>query len=499
SNGRKHSSSQLARAVWIMDPAPASYYGPLDKNNPVLLAFQSDLKEFKGKKAENSNFISSLSIKLFETWNKYKSRLPASYFEEHLLQTADFLLYSKFRALQGECQCIFYLEKERNALPDQSAVQNLLSILGFVRILMQAVLPDESLCWILYNGSLYMYNICRFLMSAGHASQVLEYLLWACTCLETSVPLLTANFLPWRATLYCAVCECYFHECVFARRALGKTSELAKLEEMTGSQVSLETQQAFKEATIKLAVMVFKRSVYEPRRKPKGLFRPKQKSNLKELHLTPWPRTPTERILMEMFEGNAARFLAVLEALGDSSVRPLQTGMPEEFEVQDVVLELISAGTSLLSGTIFHPLCLCSKIAVDAAVKFVKQVFRYEQWSTFSSLSAALISALAVSTSVIWLKMSARLLSSSFSGTVHRTWKADIQPDADLVLDIVLFFWAKCKTVFQRAQSRHYDPVRYLGRVANQDQVIIQINSKTKMLTMRDFVDFKHNHGDAAL
>uniref|UniRef100_A0A8C2G273 Cilia and flagella associated protein 54 n=1 Tax=Cyprinus carpio TaxID=7962 RepID=A0A8C2G273_CYPCA len=409
-----HSSSQLARAVWIMDPAPASYYGPLDKNNPVLLAFQSDLKEFKGKKAENSNFISSLSIKLFETWNKYKSRLPASYFEEHLLQTADFLLYSKlhrlalwqgyrlylqqfctlslesirdvehfrqsffsdgfdskrarltFRALQGECQCIFYLEKERNALPDQSAVQNLLSILGFVRILMQAVLPDESLCWILYNGSLYMYNICRFLMSAGHASQVLEYLLWACTCLETSVPLLTANFLPWRATLYCAVCECYFHECasvqaeVFARRALGKTSELAKLEEMTGSQVSLETQQAFKEATIKLAVMVFKRSVYEPRRKPKGLFRPKQKSNLKELHLTPWPRTPTERILMEMFEGNAARFLAVLEALGDSSVRPLQTGMPEEFEVQDVVLELISAGTSLLSGTIFHPLCLCA-------------------------------------------------------------------------------------------------------------------------------------------
>lgn len=60
-------------------------------------------------------------------------------------------------------------------------------------------------------------------------------------------------------------------------------------------------------------------------------------------------------------------------------------------------------------------LCLSgkSKIAVDAVVKFVKQLFRYEQWSTFSSLSTALMSALAVSTSVIWLKMSARLLSSS--------------------------------------------------------------------------------------
>ncbi len=61
---------------------------------------------------------------------------------------------------------------------------------------------------------------------------------------------------------------------------------------------------------------------------------------------------------MEMFKGNAARFLAVLEALQDSSVRPLQTGMPEEFEIQDVVLELISAGTSLLSGTLFRPFCL---------------------------------------------------------------------------------------------------------------------------------------------
>ncbi|RXN21254.1 cilia- and flagella-associated 54 [Labeo rohita] len=443
-----------------MDPAPASYYGPLDKNNPVLSAFQIDLKEFKthikklsGLANYDYRLYSRGSIKLFETWNKYKCRLPPAYFEEHLLQTADFLFDSKlyrlalwqgyrhylqqfctlslenirdvehfklsffpdgfdskrarltFRALQGECQCIFYLEKEKGALPDQSGVQKLLSILGFVRILMQAVLPHENLCWIVYNGSLHTYNICRFLMSAGHASQVLEYLLWACTCLETSVPLLAANFLPWRATLYCAVCECYFHDCasvqaeVFARRALGKISELAKLEEMTGSQVSFETQQAYKQATIK----------------------------------TPWPRTPTERILMEMFEGNAARFLAVIEALRDSSVRLLQTGMPEEFEVQDVVLELISAGTSLLSGK--------SKIAVDAAVKFVKQLFRYEQWSTFSPLSTALLSAL-----------------------------ADIQPDADLVLDIVLFFWAKCKTVFQRAQSRHYDPVRYLGRMANQEQ-----------------------------
>lgn len=59
---------------------------------------------------------------------------------------------------------------------------------------------------------------------------------------------------------------------------------------------------------------------------------------------------------MEKFEGKAAQFLAVLEALHDSSVRPLQTGMPKEFEVQEVAMELISAGSSLLSGMYgYHP------------------------------------------------------------------------------------------------------------------------------------------------
>ena len=41
---------------------------------------------------------------------------------------------------------------------------------------------------------------------------------------------------------------------VFARRALGKISELGKLEEMSGLPSSAETQRAFKEATIKVCV-----------------------------------------------------------------------------------------------------------------------------------------------------------------------------------------------------------------------------------------------------
>lgn len=53
---------------------------------------------------------------------------------------------------------------------------------------------------------------------------------------------------------------------------------------------------------------------------------------------------------MGMFDSSAAQFLGILEALWDSNRRPLEMRMPDEPEVQDVILELLSAGISLLSG-----------------------------------------------------------------------------------------------------------------------------------------------------
>ncbi|XP_066523856.1 cilia- and flagella-associated protein 54 isoform X2 [Hoplias malabaricus] len=286
--------------------------------------------------------------------------------------------------------------------------------------------------------------------------------------------------------------------------------------------------------------MIFKRSVYETRKKPKGLFRSKQKSSLKEGHSIPWPRTVTERILMELFEGNAAQFLAVLEALWDSSRRPLHIGISEEPEIQEVALELMSAGISILSGnggssdrvhndslppslnaiTSTYTLMEMAatgenQISVDAAVKFVKLLFRYEQWDMFCSLSDSLMAFLAnlegrpfrkaeleltllealqnlISAHRVKLGIKESITAESLSdkdksmGQVSMTNELfnlvqtlhlcvceaaqDIQPDADMVLDIVLFLWAKCKHVFQRAQARYSEPVRYLGKTENQDK-----------------------------
>lgn len=53
---------------------------------------------------------------------------------------------------------------------------------------------------------------------------------------------------------------------------------------------------------------------------------------------------------MSLFDSSAAQFLGILEALWDSNKHPLQTRMPDEPELLEVILELLSAGISLLSG-----------------------------------------------------------------------------------------------------------------------------------------------------
>ncbi|XP_020307860.2 cilia- and flagella-associated protein 54 [Oncorhynchus kisutch] len=599
-----------------MEPLPASFYGNMCKRNPVISAFDGDIKKCMSFMKRIStlptydhNSYARGAKTLFEIWNKYKPRLPTNYYEEHMLQMADFLFGIKlyrlglwqgycrylqqfstvpledirdvdhfktsffpkgfdtdqakltFRALQGCCLCAFQLERERGSQPTQKGVQRLLSILGFVRIMMQAVLPHEHLCWLLYNGSLYIYNICRYLMSMSRAAQAMEFLLWACICLETSIPLMTARFLAWRATLYCAVCQCYYDSQanvqaeVFARRALGKVSELGKLEEMSGLPATTETQRAYKVATIKLATMVFKRSVYEPRRKPKGLFRHKQKSNLKEIQSMPWPRTPTERVLMELFEGNAAQFLAIVEALWDTSRRPLQTGMPEEPEIQEVSLELMSAGISILSGIGGStersrddsiPTCLNAvtanftlmdmaaagenKVSLDAAVKFVKLLFRYEQWDMFcilsdtlqhtvlprmegrsfrkSELELRLLDSIERLMSTQKIRLNTKddtvsekdrhlgvVMSEEFVGLVQALYSCvcgsaqDVQPDRDLVMDIVLYLWSKCKIIFQRAQVRHWDPIHFLGKMENLDKWVWTLSVLSEVAHVCELAD----------
>lgn len=322
-----------------MEPLPATFYGKLDQKNPVVSALDLELNDFKKymEKTSSDDSYTRGANNLFYIWNTYEKLFPVNYFEEKLLMIGDFLVrmklyklavwqcygrylqqFGSFRieditdinefktvffgngidvknssftlhALQMNCVCRYQMVKKVDPkLLNLESKRKCMSILKFLRFIMQVALPKEHLFWLIFNGTTYIYTICRHFMVLALYAQAFEYVLWACICMESSAPLLTVHYLRWRATLYTAVCQCYY-DCgsailgeTFARRALGKISELSHLEIINSSPQTPETRQAFREATVKVSLMIFKRAVFESRRKPKGYFRPKTKTNYKE-------------------------------------------------------------------------------------------------------------------------------------------------------------------------------------------------------------------------
>ncbi|XP_047462207.1 cilia- and flagella-associated protein 54-like isoform X2 [Mugil cephalus] len=261
--------------------------------------------------------------------------------------------------------------------------------------------------------------------------------------------------------------------------------------------------------------MIFKRAVYEARRRPKLMFRIKTKSTLKDIPNVPWPRTPTERMLVGLFDCSAGQFLGILEALWDSTTRPLQMKMPDDPELVEVFLELLSAGITILSGVTsteekkcedrpcLSPIVLTptsnlldlavageNKIPIISAVRFIKLLFQYKQLDTFGELAREMLQVLPSVEGLTFRKPERELtllynyklllssqrnipLEDNMNGDRHKSsfsisdelttlvdnlYKSvcgctyEMQPDGDLVVDIVLFLWGKVKVMLQRDQ-----------------------------------------------
>lgn len=171
-------------------------------------------------------------------------------------------------------------------------------------------------------------------MTAGHTAMAVESLLWSGVCMESSIPLLTVKFLCLRVDIYTSVCQCYFHlreprhAELFARRGLEKIHELALLEHQSSSQATQTSERVFRQASLKMSMVVFRRSVLESRITKKPAFRPKKRPSIRELLQQLFPRSPTEKLLSELFIGDAAQFMAVLEALVEPSRASLEKGLP---------------------------------------------------------------------------------------------------------------------------------------------------------------------------
>ncbi|CAL9685532.1 unnamed protein product [Knipowitschia caucasica] len=534
-----------------MDLLPASYYGKLDQRNPVIIAFLKEINSFiavmrkissSPTRQNNNDFVKGNKI-LGEVWKKYKSRLPHWFYEEHILQVADVLLELKFsdmalwygykphlqqytsldivdiedidhfkalfcpkgldtdqdsllmmiRALNGCAMCTFEQVKAHRILSADN-LYKLLSVLDTLQIIMQVFQHHNSLCWQIHNASVLIYNICRYLMTQNYSAQVLEYLLWASFAIELSVPLMTSKKVSWLVTLYCAVCQCYYDSDaavqgeIFARRALVKIYELKNIEEQCEFPVSNENRRSYKEASIKLATMIFKRAVFEAGKTNQF----KTKRNVSDMLKAPWPRNPTEQILSSLFEGGAAQFLGVLEALRDSSRLVSSTGASE------VVQELLAAGISLLSksdeenegqspASLRAVTSSCSllelsvagenKISFEAAVEFIKLLYHNKQPDAFSEHSREMLQLLScfkgqasdkaeLELSLLYyyscvqkekqktvLSVSDELnkLMKTLHKYVHNT---DSELDSDLVMSVILFVWEKVMSVIER-RPRH--------------------------------------------
>nr|XP_034983012.1 cilia- and flagella-associated protein 54 isoform X3 [Zootoca vivipara] len=489
------------RSPPLPPPKPAIFYGPVEPGNPVVDSFEKDLSACLGyfrrqQEAKASGASGSRqqelhrlgATSLFNIWNNYKPRFPDWYYNEKLVKVGDELVEMKeyklaltqcygrylqeicsvnlnkigsdvhqfrsdffpkglrdptavhtFHVLQVRNTCIYKLVCDNDGdLLNQESVKTCFRLLSFLQLIMQMTLPHERLCWLVYNGTIHMYTICRHLMTIGQSSKVLEYLLWACVCMESSVPLLAVHYLPWRATLYAAVCQCYY-DCysgingeIFARRGLLKIDELKQMENMSSSGLSMETKRKFKEATVKMAAMIFKRSAFEPRRRPKGLFRPRVKNNMKDIQHLPWPRTVSERLMMEMFDCNSSIFFGILEALFDRNRRTLipSPPIPDELEIRDVISELFFAGVDILDGggvatrssmthismvitgtsTLMEQILAGkSGISAYAALRFLKMAFSYEEWDSFDHAAVVFFSFLQSQNNPQWKKAESEL------------------------------------------------------------------------------------------
>uniref|UniRef100_U3I3C4 Cilia and flagella associated protein 54 n=1 Tax=Anas platyrhynchos platyrhynchos TaxID=8840 RepID=U3I3C4_ANAPP len=499
----------------MAEPPAAAFYGAVEPGNPVVDSLEAELRDVLGflrrlrgageAEPQRHDLQRRGANTLFNIWNKYKPRLPDCYYNDKLLKVGDSLVQIKFHALQARNVCIYQMvcSNDRN-LQNQESLQTCFNVLSSLRLTMQVALPQENFCWLIYNGTIHIYTICRHLMMIGQSAKVLEYLLWASICMELSIPLLSVHYLTWRATLYAAVSQCYFdcqagiHGEVFARRGLIKIDELKQLENISSSQENSETRKIFREATLKMSVMIFKRAVYESRRKPKNYFRPKLRVSLKEAQNLSWPRTTTERLLTEMFDCTAAQFLAILEALSDSSRHVLRPAppVPDEIEIRDVISELFFAGLEILSGN------KEKGVPGDAAVKFIKLAFSYEEWDVFDSAVEFVTNFLQAQDDPRWKKaeMELKLLTlmqpllfprkfkCGFSVTEPNTREArvprgsdkkqtlrkpsheltvlattvfscvstskqNMQPDKEILFDVITFLWQKCKTGLQQIQT----------------------------------------------
>lgn len=95
----------------------------------------------------------------------------------------------------------------------------------------------EQFYYLAYNGTIYTYDICRYLRKSVYSTQAIQYIANCILVMEDNLTLYGVKFLDWRVKLYVELARIY-EECEASKAALktietalAKTTELKELEE----------------------------------------------------------------------------------------------------------------------------------------------------------------------------------------------------------------------------------------------------------------------------
>ncbi len=246
-----------------------SYVEEKNGTNPVIQQLEKELTDFMGfVKKKNAGLLKPgehppcrVSDALFDIWNKFEPRVTTRFFNQKLMEVGEYLVQNReystaswqcydrylnqfsqlnftkiqtvddlkanffsapstehadntdvtFRALMGHCICVFHFTiKQDPKLLNNNTISQLCETLRCLRLIMTLQLKTEHFCWLVYNATVYVYSIGRYMMQYGLSKTVLEYLLFCCLAMESSIPLMGIKYLSWRSTLYAATCQCYY-------------------------------------------------------------------------------------------------------------------------------------------------------------------------------------------------------------------------------------------------------------------------------------------------
>ncbi|CAH8663847.1 unnamed protein product, partial [Dicrocoelium dendriticum] len=139
-----------------------------------------------------------------------------------------------------------------------------------------------------------------------------------------------------------------------ARDTLSKLAEASQLTTVEQKPSSKEVAVELVLSTIQLSTIIFKRSVFESRRRPEGSMKPRVKVDFATLLMNQYPRTQTECCLASLFPNPASQLLAIVEALSTPPAERrslFNPALPEDensWEINDVYTELLIAALELI-------------------------------------------------------------------------------------------------------------------------------------------------------